>query len=390
MRRIAFAFAVLTLAALACVMPGGEEEPTETPTPAATNTPEGKPTVVIDAPPSGAETAVDQEVFVQSTSNDAAGVTRVVLEVDGVQVSSDESPDPEGQPTFTLLQSWTPTASGTYNVSVTAFRGDGTASDPANITVSVVEEEELAEPLPPPPMLANLPPTQTTGPCQNIIRTHLNVRTGPDVSNDKVYTFSPGSVVPVNGQNSNGSWRYVDYPGGQGWMSAGHDYSYSSGDCSNLQVVDDTANVTPSPDPDITLTPEETLETQESPTYAPDDNDYDWSVGRDDGTVQFAEMVSYPEGDTEDRITFEISDLTQDPGDDSRDVTFTMICTPLEGSSAENLMWGTDAQGQGLSCGESLNMTYMYGDPPEILVVIIETGPYAYVQYTINAIITAP
>ena len=54
MRKLWIVLAALVIAALACSPGGGgaEEEEAETPTPDATNTPEGKPAVVIDAPPS--------------------------------------------------------------------------------------------------------------------------------------------------------------------------------------------------------------------------------------------------------------------------------------------------------------------------------------------------
>ena len=138
---------VSTVFKVAC---GGGEE--ETPTP--TSEPEGVPTVIIDSPPSGSQTAVGEEVFIQSTSSDEVGVLRVVLEVDGVQVGSDASADPNGQVSFSLLQSWVPQSTGDHIVTVTAFRADGTASTPATISVTVlatVAEVQATIPPPPPP-----------------------------------------------------------------------------------------------------------------------------------------------------------------------------------------------------------------------------------------------
>lgn len=413
MRRLGFVLVGLALAALACSLAGGGE-PTETPTPEATNTPEGKPTVVIDAPPSGSETAVGEEVFIQSTATDVAGVSNVVLTVDGVQVSSDSSPDPEGQPTFTLLQSWTPNATGAHNISVQAFRPDGTSSDPATITINVAETmADVTAPIQAPPLLQSLPPTQTSGACGNIIRTQLNMRDGPNISANKITTLPPGAVVSVDGYNSDGSWRHGTYNGSTGWFSAGQQYSYSSGDCSGLTDVSGGAPPSSGGTPDMTATqyyyqtataqalsgtPDATAtfeyyltQTAEASNgnaqYAPTDNDHFWDIDRDPGAYQFSEQISYPDGDTEDKIFFSI-DLVPGVNTAFRNVQFSLVCTPV-GGSVDDVRWGTGAQVHNNVCGGSIGPNAFTDDSHQVLLLVtIESGDYAYVNYTIVATVT--
>ncbi len=99
----------------------------------------GAPMVVINSPPSGSQVKVGQEVVVQATATDAKGVTRVELLVNGVLYHSDVSPNPQGQSPFISRQSWQASAPGTYTLMVKAYNAAGGVSQPAAITVNVVE-----------------------------------------------------------------------------------------------------------------------------------------------------------------------------------------------------------------------------------------------------------
>lgn len=136
----------------------------------------GKPTVTVSSPENLTEVQVGAEVEVVSTVRDTKGVTKVELAVDGVLFSTEASPSPQGDTSWTLTQTWIATDPGTHNLTVTAYNVDGLASDPWVIAVKVVEGAgpeatgtvALATSTPPAPgATATLPPpgsTATTAP----------------------------------------------------------------------------------------------------------------------------------------------------------------------------------------------------------------------------------
>lgn len=125
-----------------------------------------KPTVSITAPSSDAQVELG-EVNVLISASDPKGITRVELSVDGNIYRTDANPDPEGQPSWALVQTWTATDPGMHTLSVTAYNVDGEASAPWAVTVEVVEEvlptpttppEVPTATSPPPPPPTNTPP----------------------------------------------------------------------------------------------------------------------------------------------------------------------------------------------------------------------------------------
>ncbi|TKJ29783.1 MAG: hypothetical protein CEE40_07435 [Chloroflexi bacterium B3_Chlor] len=120
-----------------------------------------KPTVTITAPTSDAQVELG-DVNVLVSASDPKGIVRVELSVDGALYRTDANPDPEGQPSWALVQMWTATDPGMHTLSVTAYNVDGAASDPWAVTVEVLEEGEVvATPTPPtgpPPAATDTPP----------------------------------------------------------------------------------------------------------------------------------------------------------------------------------------------------------------------------------------
>lgn len=96
-----------------------------------------KPSVVILSPPSGSQFYEGEDVAVQSTATDAQGVVRVELVVDGNVVRVDPSPTAQGQPNFTLIQTWRATA-GTHTIVVRAYNAAGVMSDPVGLSVNIL------------------------------------------------------------------------------------------------------------------------------------------------------------------------------------------------------------------------------------------------------------
>ncbi len=96
-----------------------------------------KPATVIVSPPSGSQYKDGEEVAVQSTSTDAAGIVRVELIVDNVIVRTDPAPTP--QTTFSLIQTWKATP-GNHTIIVRSYNSAGVTSDPAAISITVTQE----------------------------------------------------------------------------------------------------------------------------------------------------------------------------------------------------------------------------------------------------------
>jgi hypothetical protein len=103
-----------------------------------------KPSITINAPGAGAQVPLGQEVLIRSTSLDEKGVTKVELIVDGVPYRVDPSINPEGESPFVASQPWVPSAVGSHTIAVKAYDGDGLVSDPASISLVVVEKDAQA------------------------------------------------------------------------------------------------------------------------------------------------------------------------------------------------------------------------------------------------------
>lgn len=101
-----------------------------------------KPTVTVSSPENLTMVRVGDEVEVVSTARDTKGVTKVELAVDGVLFSTETSPSPQGDTSWTLTQAWVAADPGVHNLAVTAYNVDGVASDASNVQVRVVEGAE--------------------------------------------------------------------------------------------------------------------------------------------------------------------------------------------------------------------------------------------------------
>ncbi|MGD2048788.1 MAG: Ig-like domain-containing protein, partial [Chloroflexota bacterium] len=162
----------LLLVLLAACGAEAEPTPTLTPTPLPTDTPLPTPTevsppeVIIEDPLSNATAVVGEQVLIQSTATDEIGISRVELQVDGALVRSDNTPEETPLTRYSLLQAWEPTAVGEHTIRVTAFRADGTPSEPASIIIIAEEGDPAAVEAGPQP-------------CSATASTNLNVRQGP-------------------------------------------------------------------------------------------------------------------------------------------------------------------------------------------------------------------
>jgi hypothetical protein len=98
-----------------------------------------KPTVQVLAPPNGSQVAVGQTVEVQFRAEDAKAVAWVTMEVNGANVATLQSPVAEGQTPLEGILRWTPSQAGTFQLMLIANNSAGQDSDPAAVTIEVVE-----------------------------------------------------------------------------------------------------------------------------------------------------------------------------------------------------------------------------------------------------------
>jgi hypothetical protein len=126
-----WAFTAVVLATLACSLTQGGAEVAES----------DEIVVTVNSPANNSQVAVGQEVQVQITINDPAGVVnRQELLVDGTVVASADGVAPTGAPAFSIIIPYTPTAPGTYQVTAIAYGSDGSSSQVASFTLIVTGE----------------------------------------------------------------------------------------------------------------------------------------------------------------------------------------------------------------------------------------------------------
>jgi hypothetical protein len=199
-----------------------------------------KPTVVILSPNSGTQVKTGETVVIQSNATDVKDVTKVELWVDGSLVRSDDNP--QQQPAFGVTQEWTAAVLGSHSVTVKAYNAAGRVSDPATVTVNVVEEATAT-----PTIMADVtrPPgvhwaTITTG--------FLNVRRGPGTDYPVIGQLQQNDVVEIVGKNADSSWLQIVYPTdtiGRGWISAS--YAQLRGSPAFIPVVETSLPPTSTP-----------------------------------------------------------------------------------------------------------------------------------------------
>lgn len=128
MRRSApflLALGLIVAAASACAAPFVERPP------------RSAPAVVISRPAPGEVVLEGDEVLIESTSVDAAGVTEVELYVDGQLLRIDVSPESGGQSPYTVAQPWVARGVGQHTVVVKAANIEGGQAESAPLVLEV-------------------------------------------------------------------------------------------------------------------------------------------------------------------------------------------------------------------------------------------------------------
>jgi hypothetical protein len=219
---------VLALAAWACS--SQSPQPTQE-TPVAS-----VPTVTILSPASGGRIRLGDEILIYSEASDPGGlgVAQVELRVNGVTVHTDANPDPS-QPSFELIQRWTPSAGGEATVEVIAHRADGAASQPASLTFFVEAPSQEAE------GGETQEPTAQSEPAtvpRGRVRDTSNIRLGPGPGCTVLGVVGRGEEINLVGRNADSTWWQTDYLEGVGWVHG-----------SLIAPLDDTSGVPVKPTP---------------------------------------------------------------------------------------------------------------------------------------------
>ncbi len=194
----------------------------------------GKPSVVIASPPSGSTYHEGEDIAVQSTAVDASGITRVELLVDGAIARVDPSPTAQGQPSFSLIQTWQ-ALQGTHVIGVRAYNSAGVASDPAAISVTVLPNVAPATatntpgaPVPPPPPAITITPL----PLGALTPTAIPPTIPPTSCTDNAAFVAdvtvPDGTVLAAGQAFNKIWRVLN--NGTCTWGAGYQFAFVAGE----------------------------------------------------------------------------------------------------------------------------------------------------------------
>ncbi len=234
------------LAVTGCTLPASGDE--------SETTISGAPIVSIAAPRPNASYVENVTVNIQAlVTNAGEDIDRVEITIN--QMNGDQESRPVSNtltnladaPAFSVTQTWQATTPGSYIINVTAYRGDGTASNTASVTVNVIspapteaeaETEPPTEPQqpdppvdepptveeptpaptdPPPPTEEPEPPTPDTPTA--LFTTGINVRSGPGTNfNPPIGQFAANSTSEILSVNLDGSWLKVRYGSGEGWV----------------------------------------------------------------------------------------------------------------------------------------------------------------------------
>ena len=192
-----------------------------------------------------------------------------------------------------------------------------------------------AQPAPTQPIVTGPAPT---GFCNVSSGGTVNLRSGPGTNFGTVGQLNPGTFLPVVGVSTDRGWYAVTYNNQQVWVS--NTVVVLNGPCSNLPTVQGPAIQPPGPtftptgtgtqaqatstlavtttatqpgptQPGPTLTstpPAPTLTPTTSAPVAPPDNDYQVQLDRNNGG-SFSQVISYPDGDTSDRISVRVANF---------------------------------------------------------------------------------
>lgn len=214
----------------------------------------GAPSVRIVLPQPNATYLAGVAVNIQAAvSNAGEDIDRVEIVIDGEIVATITDVNPNNANTFNVTHGWSATGVGTHSIDVTAFRSDGSSSEPATVNITVVAQDGQAT------ATVNAPTatqptsstqssspeaqvqssTQSSEPATSVPNTSeatsaatpsqptatfaqgINVRRGPSLAFDPpLGAFAAGQSTQILAMSTDGTWYKVRYGSGEGWVFA--------------------------------------------------------------------------------------------------------------------------------------------------------------------------
>jgi uncharacterized protein YraI len=242
----------------------------------------------------------------------------------------------------------------------------------------------------------------------------------------------PGDSYTVTGRNADSSWFQINHPGGAGWVAAS--VTQRSGDCGNVPLAASpptasgatatptpTGSVTPTRTPTATQpsgTQEATQPSQPSatvpqptatftytatqastatytPSYtptvpaptAPPDANFNNPLNIPlDSTASVTDFVSYPGGDREDRVRWDITGMNPNSslsGGRAR----LILAVSCFGTGTQNITFFTG--GQTYSCGQTIiDREVTYDSRTGQVTITAVAGEDTYVQWVLTGTAT--
>ncbi len=272
-RRLAVLVALAGTLACSLTAPGGDDN-----TPAPQSVAMGNElTAELAAPLDGAVYLEGVPVnVVARVANAGSDIDRVEVLADNRIVTTVPAPNPAGAPSFSVAQSWTPSAPGTYQVSLAVFRGDGSSASAQQRTIEVIASESSGDdsatddtaptepqPTEPEPTAVTAPtdapadsggeagesgesgdteqpdeaqppaedpptqppaeePTDAPPPTESSPTARLtagaNIRGGPGTTFPIIGTYAAGTETGALAVNSAGTWYKIEFYNGEGWI----------------------------------------------------------------------------------------------------------------------------------------------------------------------------
>ncbi|MDX2159960.1 MAG: CARDB domain-containing protein [bacterium] len=231
----------------------------------------GAPVVSIISPAPNAAYLAGVAVNIQAQiTNAGEDIDRVEIAVDNALAATLPDPNTLDSPAFNIVYTWTAAGEGAHDISVTAFRADGSSSAPAAVSISVrsqdaaMPSETLAAPtatvqtntaspsaatnpgqptqtrpsivIPTAGGNSTRPPTQTQNQAASAppaaagsganapvasFSEGINVRRGPGTNfAPPIGSFTAGQSTQILATNLDATWYKIRYGTGEGWVYA--------------------------------------------------------------------------------------------------------------------------------------------------------------------------
>ena len=332
-----FAIPAAVLAAVIAGCAGGAASSSSTPGPTADA---GKPQVVIQSPPANAQVVVGTAVEVVTTGVDAIGVGRIDLRVNGLAISSAETPI-GGQQSFSAVHLWVPAVQGSVQLSAVAYRIDGAPSDEHAIAITVLGVGSSVAAYP---------------------------TYGAALPSYRASAVPPDYAQPTYKANPTYGANPTYAAGATPTYNAGATPTYDAG-ATPTYVAATPTYVAASP----------TYSTSPTDQVAPPDAPHAFAIPFD-GANELSEYVSYPGGDVEDVVNWSVTGMSQTPPQHAGTLNMFATC---EGTGTAGVRFKVGTQEFG--CGEQIIVARLVtfdGHTGQVKVTATVAG---YVRWTLNA-----